>query len=168
MLVCARIKRHRGRRTSCPSLVNPVRISGPFCYGHLLVSICRELRKVYGQRTVSRAIATGRPAGLAVQSRQYVYAPFRTRLDHVHTCNGLPCVVDDALMVFVRAMREVHANWTRAPLGTRNGTLEGRDDGYEPMFTPAFLSSMSFSTLFVFGPAYSQLSQRLFRYSRST
>ena len=89
-------------------------------------------------------------------------------LDNILTCNGLPCVVDDALMVFVRAVREVHANWTRASLGTRKRNIKGRDDGYEPMFTPAFLNSMSISTLFVFVPAYSQLSQRLSRYSRST
>ena len=160
MLVCARIKRHRGRRTSCPSLVNPVRISGPFCYSHLLVSICRELRKVYGQHTVSRVIATGRPSGLAAQSRQYLYAPFRTRLDNIHTCNGLPCVVDDALMVFVRAVREVHAHCNGVTrkieanirmLLVNQGAIEvKRRDA--PMLTPARRSSWIFSAEFVFGP----------------
>jgi hypothetical protein len=118
-------KGERGRkkqRTSMPSLIRPVLISGPFC--HAVISINpRQDHEGEGVRmpsetgqTVSRAIATGRPPGSAVRkivsfkSARRETECFFQRKKTVRTSNHFTSVIYDTLVVLIRSMGEVHAN----------------------------------------------------------
>lgn len=67
------------------------------------------------QRTVSRAIARGRPSASAKGARRSQLRALLLRI-RGHTGGSGARVVDDRLVVLMRSVREVHADWEKAAL----------------------------------------------------
>jgi hypothetical protein len=134
----------RAQRTSMLSLVKPVRISGPFCEVNYA-----QLRKKKATRKAAQCPMQwprGDRPGQLIRQISWLAAEKKEK----RTCNHLPCVVNDTLVVLVRAMRKVHADCRYVSFFVL--CLQKKMEVDIPTLTPARRSSPSFSTVLTLGP----------------